>query len=101
MPSADAELDEPLDLLSPQFQEVVKEIGTPDGQWPDVVWDETLDPDVVAAPYLIEGAKGTLDWASNNNNQYWADYLTDKITLQEVLDLLQSNWEESYEGLPT
>jgi hypothetical protein len=93
-------LDEPLELLSPQYQEVVKDIGTPDGQWPDVVWEETLTGDVVANPYLIEGSKGVLDWASNNNNQYWGDYLTDKITLQEVLDLLQSNWEESYEGLP-
>jgi hypothetical protein len=93
-------LDEPLELLSPQYQEVLKEIGTPDGLWPDVVWEETLTGDVVAAPYLIEGAKGALDWQSNNNNQYWTDYLTEKITLQEVLDLLQSNWEESYEGLP-
>jgi hypothetical protein len=65
-----------------------------------VVWEETLTGEVVAGPYLIEGAKGVYDWQSNNNNLYWGDYLTDKITLQEVLDLLQSNWEETYEGLP-
>ena len=82
-------------------QEVVSQVGTPDGLWPDVVWEQSLTGEYAADPYIKEGAKGVLDWVSNNNNQYWGDYLTDQMTLQEVLDLLQSNWEESYEGLPT
>jgi len=93
-------LDEPLDLQGPQYQGVLKEIGTPDGQWPDVAWEETLTGIVAAGPYITKGAKGAFDWESNNNNQYWADYLSGEMTLQEVLDLIQKNWEESYEGLP-
>jgi ABC-type glycerol-3-phosphate transport system substrate-binding protein len=93
-------LDEPLDLKGPQFQGVLKEIGTPDGAWPDVVWEESQTGDIVSGPYLKKGAKGAWDWQSNNNSQYWSDYLSGKMTLQEVLDLVQKNWDESYEGLP-
>jgi hypothetical protein len=93
-------LDTPLDLQGPQYKTVLKEIGTPGGRWADVKWEESQTGDVVASPYLKKGAKGPFDWESNNNNQYWGDYLSGKMTLQEVLDLAQKNWEESYEGLP-
>ena len=93
-------LDEPLDLKGPQYQGVLKDIENPDGAWPDVVWEQSLTGDVAAGPYIKKGAKGVLDWQSNNNVQYWGDYLEGKMTLQEVLDIFQKNWEESYEGLP-
>jgi ABC-type glycerol-3-phosphate transport system substrate-binding protein len=93
-------LDTPLDLQGPQYKTVLKEIGTPEGRWPDVVWEESLTGDVVASPYLKKGGKGPFDWESNNNVQYWGDFLSGKMTVQEVLDLVQKNWEESYEGLP-
>jgi hypothetical protein len=54
----------------------------------------------MAAPYRVKGSRGVWDWESNGNNAYWADLLTGKITVQDVLDMAQANWEESYAGLP-
>jgi ABC-type glycerol-3-phosphate transport system substrate-binding protein len=93
-------LDEPLDLKGPQFQAVLKEIGRPGGKWEDAKFEESLTGAAMAAPYRLKGSKGVWDWESNGNNAYWADLLTGKITVQDVLDMAQANWEESYEGLP-
>jgi hypothetical protein len=93
-------LDEPLDLKGPQFQKVLKEIGRPGGKWENAEFEESLSGDVMAAPYRKKGSKGAWDWESNGNNAYWADLLSGKITVQDVLDMAQANWEESYEGLP-
>jgi hypothetical protein len=94
------QLDEPLDLKGPQFQEVLKEIGRPGGKWENAQFEESLTGAAMAAPYRLKGSKGVWDWESNGNNAYWADLLTGKITVQDVLDMAQANWEESYEGLP-
>jgi ABC-type glycerol-3-phosphate transport system substrate-binding protein len=94
------ELDEPLDLKGPQFQKVLKHIGSEDGKWPDVQWEQGLTGVVQAGPYRKKGSKGVWDWESNGNNEVIAQLLQGKMNVQEALDLAQRNWEESYEGLP-
>ncbi len=93
-------LDEPLDLKGPQYKYILKDIGNPEGAFPDVEFEEDLTGLVKAGPYQVKGAKGVWDWQGNGNNQVFADLLTGKITVQEALDIAQRNWEESYEGLP-
>ncbi len=93
-------LDEPLDLKGPQFQAVLKEIGTEDGKWADVKFEEGLTGTVMASPYRKKGSVGVWDWEANGNNELFADLLSGKITVQDALDIAQRNWDESYEGLP-
>ena len=90
-------LDEPLDLQGPQFQAVLKEIGTPEGKWSDTEWDQKLTGNVLTGPYRLKGSQGVWDWEANGNNQVFADLLAGKIDVQGALDVAQRNWEESYE----
>jgi ABC-type glycerol-3-phosphate transport system substrate-binding protein len=94
------DLEEPLDLQGPQFQEVLKHIGTEGGKWADVQFEQALTGNVLAGPYRKKGSKGVWDWESNGNNVVMADVLSGKITVQEALDIAQANWDESFEGLP-
>ena len=94
------ELDEPLDLKGPQYQAVLKEIGTPGGKWENAQFEEGLTGRVVVGPYRKKGSKGVWEWETNTNNQYFADLFNGKMTVQDILDIAQKNWEESYEGLP-
>ena len=91
------DLDEPLDLQGPQFQQVLKEIGTEGGKWADAQFEQEATGNVMAGPYRKKGSKGVWDWESNGNNVVFADLLQDKITVQEALDIAQRNWEESFE----
>jgi ABC-type glycerol-3-phosphate transport system substrate-binding protein len=93
-------LDEPLDLKGPQYQAVLKEIGTAGGKWENAKFEESLTGTVLASPYRKKGSKGVWNWESNGNNEVFANLLTNKITVQEALDIAQQNWDESYEGLP-
>jgi ABC-type glycerol-3-phosphate transport system substrate-binding protein len=93
-------LDEPLDLQGPQYQAVLKEIGTEGGKWAEAKFEEGLTGTILAGPYRKKGSKGVWDWEANGNNVVFADLLSGKITVQEALDIAQRNWEESYEGLP-
>jgi len=90
-------LDEPLDLQGPQYQKVLKEIGTEGGVWADAQWEQGLNGTVAASPYRLKGSKGVWDWESNGNNEVMADVLQGNITVQEALDIAQANWEASYE----
>jgi ABC-type glycerol-3-phosphate transport system substrate-binding protein len=92
-------LDEPLDLTAPQWMGVLKDIA-PDGLWPDVEFSTGLTGETAAAPYLKEGATGVWDWANDGFYSIWRDFMTDKLTVQEALDVVQKRWEDSYEGLP-
>ena len=91
------DLDEPLDLQGPQFQQVLKEIGTEGGKWADAKFEQEATGNVMSGPYRKKGSKGVWDWEANGNNVVFADLLSGKITVQEALDLAQRNWEESYE----
>ncbi len=90
-------LDEPLDLQGPQYQAVLKEIGTPDGKWADAKWEQGLTGNVKSSPYRKKGSKGVWNWESNGNNEVFANLLQGKITVQDALDMAQKNWEESYD----
>ena len=52
------DLDEPLDLQGPQFQEVLKEIGTEGGKWADAQFEQSQTGNVLAGPYRIKGSRG-------------------------------------------
>jgi ABC-type glycerol-3-phosphate transport system substrate-binding protein len=92
-------LDEPLELKGPQIVGVVNDIL--EGKlWAGITMDESLNGETAAMPYIKKGATGVWDWQANGNNKVWADFLSGKITLNQALDWLQKNWEESYTGLP-
>jgi ABC-type glycerol-3-phosphate transport system substrate-binding protein len=93
-------LDETLDIQGPQYQGIVKHIENPDGNFPQVKWEQTLSGIQAATPYRKKGAKGVWDWATNGNNEVFRDLLTGKIDVKGALDIAQRNWEETYEGLP-
>jgi len=95
------DLDEPLELQGPQFVAVLSQIGTEGGAWADAQFEQGLTGNVQASPYRKKGSKGVWDWESNGNNQVMADVLSGKITVQEALAIAQTNWEESFEGMPT
>jgi ABC-type glycerol-3-phosphate transport system substrate-binding protein len=90
-------LDEPLDLKGPQYQQVLKHIGTEGGLWADAQFEQSLTGNVAASPYRKKGSKGVWDWEANGNNEVMADLLSGKITVQQALDIAQRNWEESFE----
>jgi ABC-type glycerol-3-phosphate transport system substrate-binding protein len=94
------DLDEPLDLKGPQFQAVLKHIGTEGGKWADAQFEQTPTGNLMASPYRVKGSKGVWDWEANGNNEVFADLLSGKITVQDALDIAQRNWDESFEGLP-
>jgi ABC-type glycerol-3-phosphate transport system substrate-binding protein len=93
-------LDEPLELKGPQYQAIVKHIENPEGNFPQVMWEQSMSGLQAASPYLKKGAKGVWDWQTNANNEVFKMLLTGKINVQQALDIAQRNWEESYEGLP-
>ena len=94
------QLDEPLDLQGPQFQQVLKEIGEPGGKWEGAQFEQAQTGNVLAGPYRKKGSKGVWDWEANGNNEVMANVLSGRITVQEALDIAQQNWDESFEGLP-
>lgn len=94
------QLDEPLDLQGPQFQQVLKEIGEPGGKWEGAQFEQAQTGNVLAGPYRKKGSKGVWDWEANGNNEVMANVLSGRISVQEALDIAQQNWDESFEGLP-
>ena len=51
----------------------------------------------MAEPVRIGGTPGAWDWESGGNQEYFAQVMTGDMTIQEALDLAQSNWEVSYD----
>ncbi|MBP7962763.1 MAG: hypothetical protein KBG20_16620 [Caldilineaceae bacterium] len=89
-------LDTPLDLKGPQYQAVLKEIGTSGGKWADTKWEQGQTGTNMASPYRNKGSRGAWDYEANGNNAVFADLLQGKIDVQGALDIAQSNWEASY-----
>ena len=52
------DLDEPLDLKGPQFQAVLKHIGTEGGTWANAQFEQDLTGNVKASPFRKKGSKG-------------------------------------------
>jgi ABC-type glycerol-3-phosphate transport system substrate-binding protein len=90
-------LDEPLDLQGPQYQAVLKNIGTEGGKWADAQFEQALTGNVLTGPFRKKGSRGVWDWEANGQNEVFADLLQGNITVQDALDIAQRNWEESYE----
>jgi ABC-type glycerol-3-phosphate transport system substrate-binding protein len=91
------DLEEPLDLQGPQFQAVLKNIGTEGGTWADAQFEQAPTGNVMSSPYRNKGSKGVWDWEANGNNEVFADVLQGKITVQDALDIAQRNWDESFD----
>jgi ABC-type glycerol-3-phosphate transport system substrate-binding protein len=91
-------LDEPLNLTSPMFVGLLKDISTPGGKWEHVKF-EYRDPVEEFSGFREAGSPGVWDFESGNIAKTWADLLTGKITVQDVLDQCQKNWEISYPKL--
>jgi len=91
-------LDEPLELAGPQWQGVVKDIDKPGGLWEDVHYiDASQWGEIVAEAHRIGGTEGAWGWESNALVETLQGLLTGAMTVQDVLDLAQANWEASYE----
>jgi ABC-type glycerol-3-phosphate transport system substrate-binding protein len=91
------ELDEPLDLIGPQWLGVVKDIDTPGGVFEDVKITRELWGEQWIDPKRIGGSPGTWDWDSGAMVEPFADVLKGDMSVQEFLDWAQKNWEASYE----
>jgi hypothetical protein len=93
-------LDEPLELTTPQWLGVVKEIDKPGGLWEDTRYvDPTAWGEIASGPYRVGGSPGVWDWESGAFAETLANLMTDKMSVQEVLDLAQANYDQSFEGL--
>lgn len=91
-------LDEPLELTGPQWVGILTDIGTSGGLWEDVQYvDASAWGEITAEAHRKGGAPGTWDWESNGLAEPIADLMTGKMTVQDVLDWAQANWEASYE----
>jgi ABC-type glycerol-3-phosphate transport system substrate-binding protein len=92
-------LDDPLVLGSPQWLGLMQYVGKEE-------WfahaEFTSGPigEKMASGYRKGGSKGTWDWGAGGMNRAFGDCVSGKITIQEILDEAQANWDESYEGLP-
>jgi hypothetical protein len=77
---------------------VAKDIGTPGGLWEDAQYvDASQWGEIVAEAHRIGGSPGAWDWESNGLVETIQGLLTGAMTVQDVLDLTQSNYEASYE----
>ena len=66
------DLEEPLELKGPQFQAVLKEVGTDGGTWAGTEWVQGPTGNVMSSPYRLKGSKGVWDWEANGNNEVFA-----------------------------
>lgn len=90
-------LDEPFVPDSLQYSGFSKEIGNPDGLWPNVTFETGTTGQLAASPYQKEGSVGAFAWEAGGLVQIMGDLLTGQTTVQEALDIVQENWEESYD----
>ena len=91
------ELDEPLELTGPQWVGVVKEIATPGGFYEDVQYTSGVWGELVAEPKRIGGTPGAFDWESGALVEPFSAVMKGEMTVQEILDWFQANWEQSYD----
>jgi ABC-type glycerol-3-phosphate transport system substrate-binding protein len=96
---ASYKLDPPHPPKGAQYEGIVKEIGLPSGVWPSIKLDSLLPGNRQVYRYFKAGTPGVWDWESGNIAQIWEKLLTKEMTVQDVLDLNQKNWEMSYPEL--
>lgn len=89
-------LDEPFEVDALQVTGFAREIGNPDGLYPEATFTTETTGETAASPFRIEGSKGAWDWEAGGMVGLMRDLMTGAITVQEGLDQVQANWEESY-----
>ena len=88
------DLDEPLELTGPQFVGFLNHVGT---TWENVKMDNGPWAETETIPYRKGGSPGPWDRAGGGLNSAFVDYLQGNVTVQDVLDQSQTNWEASFE----
>lgn len=94
------ELDEPLEITGPQWLGVAKDIGTPGGLWEDAQYvDASRWGEIVAEAHRIGGSPGTWDYDGDGTGLANAmqGLMTGTMSVQDVLDWAQDNYEASYD----
>ncbi len=94
------QLDEPLDLQGPQFQQVLKEIGEPGGKWEGAQFEQAQTGNVLAGPYRRRVPRACGTGRPTATTRSWPMSCPAGSPVQEALDIAQQNWDESFEGLP-
>jgi ABC-type glycerol-3-phosphate transport system substrate-binding protein len=89
-------LDPPAQIKAPQYLGILKDIATPGGLYENVKYEMRMSGEMQMAPRRIPGSPGVWDYESGNDAKYWGDLMEGNITVQNVLDLAQKNWEASY-----
>lgn len=89
-------LDPPPNLKGPQLATTVLEIEKSGGKWENVKWERSVSGELQMGAKRKGGSPGLWDDASGNIAKNWADLMTGKINVQQMLDIAQKNYEASY-----
>lgn len=89
-------LDEPLELEGGQWDAILTEFYSPDGLYSDAVVEATPTGELAAGRYQLEGGIYPFDEGGALPAMV-GDLMQDKMTVQDLLDWAQGNWEESYD----
>jgi len=89
------DLDEPPELTGPQWLGVLQYVGT--DFWPHTEMDSGPWGEIETLPYRKGGSPGPWDRGGGSYNSTYTDAIQGNITIQEALDIAQTNWEASFE----
>jgi ABC-type glycerol-3-phosphate transport system substrate-binding protein len=89
-------LDPPAELKGGQWDAVTSQIEVPGGKYEACKWERSVSGETQMGPRRIGGSPGTWDKESGNIAKNWADLMTEKITVQQYLDMAQKNYEASF-----
>jgi ABC-type glycerol-3-phosphate transport system substrate-binding protein len=85
-----------IELDSPQWNGVLKDIGSPGGLWEDVEWVSEMG-EINRTGDRIPGSPGMLDWESGAITEQFAAVMKGEQTVQDFLDWAQDNYNQSFE----
>jgi hypothetical protein len=88
-------LDEPLELSGGQWDGIVKEFQG-DGFYKDVVLESSATGELAATRFRLEGSPGAFAVGVGLAAKT-GELVTGEISVQDMLDWIQSNWEQSYD----
>jgi ABC-type glycerol-3-phosphate transport system substrate-binding protein len=89
-------LDEPLDLSGGQWDGIVKEFYNEDGLYKDVALESSATGELAATRFRKEGSPGAFAVGVGLAAKT-GELMTGTITVQDMLDWIQNNWEQSYD----
>ena len=79
-----------------QWDAVTSQIEVKGGKYEACKWERTVSGETQMGPRRNGGSPGTWDKESGNIAKNWADLMTEKITVQQYLDMAQKNYEASF-----